>query len=129
MTAHAAYQQTEILSSSPEQLILLLYRRLLGHLREGANCMSAGNVEGKGEHLQKASAILYELAASLDREAGGELADQLGALYAFFVRELAAASLGRDRSRVDRIIEMVSQLNESWLSAARELGVVPAGSG
>jgi len=122
MTAHAAYQGTEILSKSPEQLILLLYRRLLGHLRQGAEHLSSGDLEAKGAHFQKASAILYELAASLDPAAGGEIAGQLAALYSFFIREISAASRSRDRNRVDRIIEMLSQLNDSWIAAARELG-------
>lgn len=122
MSAYAAYQEAEILSQSPEQLVLLLYRRLLGHLRQGAECLSAGDMQGKAEHFQRSSAILYELLASLDHEAGGELAGQLGALYSFFLRELAGASAARDRDRVDRVTTMVSQLNDSWVSAARELG-------
>ena len=126
MSAYTAYQEAEVLSSSPEQLILLLYRRLLVHLREAASCISSGDVAGKSTHVQKGSAILYELAASLDHEVGGELADQLGALYAFFVRELTGASLHRDRARVDRVIEMVSQLNASWIAAAAELGQTTA---
>lgn len=126
MTAYAAYQEAEILSSSPEQLVLLLYRRLLGHLRQGASSMASGDVQAKSEHFQKASAILYELGASLDHEAGGELSDQLGALYAFFVREISAASVQRDDSRIKRVIDMVDRLNDSWIAAAQELGVAPA---
>ncbi len=121
MSSYAAYQETEILSKSPEQLVLLLYRRLLSHLRQGADCISSKDIETKSVHLQKASAILYELAASLDHEAGGEIAGQLAALYAFFLREIATASLSRDRGKVDRIIEMIEQLNESWIAAAQEL--------
>jgi len=121
MNAYAAYQGTEILSKSAEQLVLLLYRRLLGHLRQGAANLSSGDLEAKSEHFQNASAILYELAASLDHDAGGELSGQLAALYSFFIREVAAASLSRDRGRVDRIIEMVEQLNDSWIAAAQEL--------
>ena len=121
MTAYATYQGAEILSSSPEQLILMLYRRLLGHLRQGAECLDADDIQGKGEHFEKASAIIYELAASLDHEVGGELSGQLAALYAFFIREIASSSLARDRKRLDRVITMISQLHESWVDAAREL--------
>lgn len=121
MSAYATYQEAEILSSSPEQLILLLYRRLLSHLRQGAECLSADDIQGKGEHFEKASAIIYELAASLDHEVGGDLSGQLAALYAFFLREIASASLARDRQRLDAVITMVSQLHASWVDAAREL--------
>ncbi|MCG8468619.1 MAG: flagellar export chaperone FliS [Gemmatimonadetes bacterium] len=129
MTAYAAYQEAEILSSTPEQLVLLLYRRLLGHLRQGADCLDESDIAGKGEHFQKASAILYELAASLDHEVGGDLAGQLSALYAFFIREIAAASMAKSRSRIERVIVMVEQLNQSWISAAREIGEAAATGG
>jgi len=121
VTAYATYQETEILSSSPEQLILLLYRRLLSHLRQGAECLEADDIQRKADHFEKASAIIYELTASLDHEIGGELSGQLAALYAFFLREIAAASLARDRKRLDRVIELVSRLYESWVGAAREI--------
>ena len=122
MAAYATYREAEILSSSPEQLVLLLYRGLLAHLKRGAECLSAGDLEGKAESFQRASAILYELIAALDHERGGELSGQLGALYGFFLREVSAASIARDRGRIDRVIEMVGRLNESWIEAAEQVG-------
>lgn len=99
----------------------MLYRRLLSHLKQGAECLDSDDIQAKGMHFDKASAIIYELAASLDHEVGGELSGQLAALYAFFVREIASSSLTRDRKRLDRVTVMVSQLYDSWVEAAREL--------
>ncbi len=121
MTAQAAYREAEILSSSPEQIVLLLYRRLLAALRQGSRHLAAGEIEEKAENFQRATAILYELIAALDHERGGELADRLRALYTFFLAEIAAGSRLRDAERIDRVAALISGLNDSWLAAAESL--------
>ncbi|HEY8469549.1 MAG TPA: flagellar export chaperone FliS [Longimicrobiales bacterium] len=116
----SAYLEAKILSSSREELIPLLYEHLCANLRRAAAQIEAGDIEGKAASLDRASGIIFELLASLDFEAGGDLASRLAALYSFFAREIAEASRTLDRPRLERVIGMVESLHGAWQQAAAQ---------
>ena len=113
-----AYQQVRVLSSSREELVPLLYERLLHHLRRASAQIEVRDLEGKAASLASASEIIFELMSSLDFEAGGEIASRLAALYSFFSREILIVGRDLDRARLDRTIEMVASLHDAWVHAA-----------
>lgn len=117
-----AYQDNEVLTASQERLVSLLYEGLLKRLRQAGKQIGAGDLEGKGESLQKASAIVYELLGSLDFEAGGELASRLAGLYGYFAQEIMEIGRTLDPERLDALIEMIASLHEAWEQAARAAG-------
>jgi flagellar protein FliS len=122
------YLENEVVSRPKEWLIPLLYEHLLTHLRRAQVQIRDRDLEGKGVSLEKASAIVIELLATLDHEKGGELAQRLAALYAYFSREIMNASRTLDPSSLEKIIEMVATLHESWVVAARaQAPIAPAG--
>ncbi len=114
-----SYREAEVLGSSPERLVPLLYEHLLVNLKRGALCIRRGDIEGKFHHLSKAADIVAELIAALDFEAGGEIARRLGSLYAFWAREISEAGRKLEAERLDRIVELVDSLRESWVEAVR----------
>lgn len=116
-----AYQDNEVLSAPKERLVPMLYQGLLKNLRRAGMQIGAGDLEGKGECLQKASAIVYELLGSLDFEAGGEIASRLAGLYAYFLREISEAGRDLDRRRLDSLSEMVGTLHDAWDQAAQQV--------
>jgi flagellar protein FliS len=116
-----AYQDNEVLSAPQERLIPMLYQGLLKNLRRAGMQIGAGDLEGKSESLQKASAIVYELLGSLDFEAGGEIASRLAGLYAYFLREIMDAGRALDRTRLDALSEMIGTLHDAWDQAAQQV--------
>jgi flagellar protein FliS len=114
-----AYQTTSVLSSSREQLVPVLYEHLLVSLRRAAKQIQSGDIQGKAESVEKATAILYELLGSLDHDADSELASRLASLYTYFLKEINEASWSLKARRLDPVIEMVGSLHESWVEAAR----------
>ena len=115
----AAYRETEVLSSSPERLIPLMYEKLLVSLKRGAMCIGSSDIEGKHEHLTRAQDLVFELLSSLNYEEGGEIAVHLGSLYAFWAREISEASRSLQAERLNRVVAMVADLHESWVEAVR----------
>ena len=114
-----AYQTTSVLSTSREQLVPVLYEHLLVSLRRASKQIESGDIEGKAESVEKASAILYELLGSLDYDADQELTSRLASLYTYFLKELSEASWSLKARRLDPLIEMVGSLHESWVEAVR----------
>lgn len=124
----SVYRDVEVISSSPERVILLLYDRLLVSLKRGAHCIRVRDFEGKHESLERAKDILYELLGSLDHERGGQLASSLASLYAFWVREISEAGRTLNEGRLARVTGMVGEIHGSWTHAvaAVERGDIPA---
>lgn len=116
------------MSRSPEWLVILLYEHLLSHLRKAKVQMGNRDIEGKGASLEKASSIVVELLATLNTEKGGEVATRLAALYAYFADEILRISLRSDMVSLDKLIAMVADLHESWMTIVKEQLVSTADS-
>ncbi|HEV2644088.1 MAG TPA: flagellar export chaperone FliS [Candidatus Elarobacter sp.] len=113
------YLENDVISRPKEWLVPLLYEHLLAHLRRAHLQIEQRDFEGKAASLEKASAIVIELIQSLDREKGGELAQRLAALYAYFGSEILAVGRSLELGRLTQMMDMVSSLHESWVIAAR----------
>ena len=118
-TPSSTYRDVDVLSSSPEQLVPLLYKHLLVNLRRAILCIRRKDIEGQFESVAKAADIIAELRGVLDLEAGGDLSIQLSSLYGFWAKEISEAGAALDAKRFERVAAMVAQLHESWESAAR----------
>lgn len=124
-TSPSRYLENDVLSRSPEWLVPLLYEHLLTSLRRAGVQMENGDVEGRAESLSKANQIVLELAGSLDREKGGEVAQHLSSLYAYFALEILNLGHTRDVVHLRRLIDLVAELHEAWTQAAEQ--VAPRG--
>ncbi len=118
-TQSSAYRDVDVLGSSPERLVPLLYKHLLVNLRRASLCIQRKDIEGKFEAVAKASDVVAELRGVLDFDAGGDLSVQLSSLYGFWAKEISAAGSVLDVARLERVAGMVAELHESWESAAR----------
>jgi flagellar protein FliS len=114
-----AYHHARVLASSKEQVVVLLYEHLLANLRRAGLQIQRRDIEGKAASLERASDIVFELMASLDLEAGGEIASRLSARYGYFIGEINAVGRSLDQERLDRLAGLVSTLHQSWAQAAQ----------
>ena len=115
------YRDNEILSTPREQLVPLLYRHLVIRLRTAGEQIRDGDIAGKAESLSRATDIVYELLGSLDHDAGGELAERLSALYAYFLSEFREVGRSMDAARLETTLELIDSLHEAWARAADEV--------
>ena len=116
-----AYQRAEIESSTPQQLVPMIYRELLKNLRRGQIQIDERDLEGKAESFGRARAIVLELMATLDMDVAGDLPQRLASLYSYFLREIEEVSRTLDASRLGPTIDMVARLEEAWSHAATEV--------
>jgi flagellar protein FliS len=126
-TQPQGYREMEILSMTPAQRVVALYARLHVLLLQARNQLDVGDIAAREERLMAASAIVHELAVSLDRERGGQLADQLAALYTWLIGEFTAIHAKADRGRLEATINIVRELHEAWQGAALQVST-PAAS-
>jgi flagellar protein FliS len=112
------YRETEVLTATPGQLVVLLYDHLLTSLRRARVAMEARDVEAQGECLEKARVILTELLVTLDHDRGAEVAANLGALYSFLLGELVQVGIRADVHRLDRVTNMIGELRDAFAHLA-----------
>src|ERR1035437_7913785 len=86
--------ETGVMAASPHKLIVMLFDGAMISVSDAIQHMRAGNIPAKGAAISKAISIIDDgLRASLNKEAGGELALNLEALYEYMSRRLLIANL------------------------------------
>lgn len=111
------YQHTQILTASSEQILIMLYNGAVNFVRQAAQAIEQNDMHMKAEKISKAMAIVSELSATLDFEKGGEIADNLDALYNFMMRELTTANLRNDGRKLKVVETLLVSLRETWVEA------------
>jgi flagellar protein FliS len=123
----AAYRETRIRTASPGQLIVMLYDEAIKQLDTAIRYFGDGpkprpeNIERINTALGKAQDIVTELMASLDFEAGGDIAQNLFSLYVWFGREILEANIRKESFRVRSVRKMLAELREAWAEVASKV--------
>lgn len=95
--------------ASPYQVVQVMLDAVLSRIAEASGHLERGEVSAKGEKIGKALAIIEALVLGLDKERGGELAQNLERLYDYASRTLLKANL---ENRADLLKEVTSLLRE-----------------
>lgn len=112
------YQRESVLTESPARLVVRLYDAALRALDLADEAHGAGDPAAATSRLSKAYAVVSELLCAIDREAGGEVAERLSALYTFLLSRLLVPPYDPGRAAGARRI-LVS-LREGFDAAARQ---------
>lgn len=111
--------ETKVTSASAEELISLLFDAALAAMATADLHMKNGNIEGRGQAISKAIDIVDSgLKASVDTDAGGDLAKNLIAAYDLAIRHLLLANLNADASHLDIARRLLGDLGGAWRSIA-----------
>ncbi len=107
--------ETGVLAASPVKLIVMLYDGAISACHTAIAAMQRRDIEQKGAMLSKAIMIIESgLRLSLDRKAGGEIAESLDALYAYMSSKLASANVRNEPAQVQEVIKLLLDLKGAW---------------
>lgn len=113
-------------TADPHQLISMLYQGALLAIANAKNGMLRKDIATKGAAISKAIMIIDEgLNASLNKDAGGELAHNLAALYDYMSIRLLTANLNNDMAALDEVARLLADLKQAW-DGIRQLVTTPA---
>jgi flagellar protein FliS len=73
-----------------------------------------GKIEKTGKAVVKTQEIIAELMVSLDFDQGGDIANNLFALYTWFNRELMEANITQDAKRISIVRSHIENLRNAW---------------
>ena len=110
--------ETQVLSASPEQLITLLFNGAQAAIAKAKLYLQSNNIEGRGMAISEAINIVDSgLKASVDREAGGKLAESLIATYDQVIRQLLLANLNADIEKLEVADRVLANIGDAWRTA------------
>ncbi len=108
------YQQMHVSGLNQKELIVMLYSGALKFIEEGKQIIHTNDIPGIHDKLNRARNIFIHLLATLDLERGGELAQKLSSLYAYFIEKITVANVTKKEKDLDEIIPLIQSIKESW---------------
>jgi len=120
----SAYTQTNIESivheATPHKLIEMLFKGAKDALAQAEGAIERGDFEAKSMKISKAAEIILNLRTYLDKEKGGELADNLNELYTYMATSLIDANRLNDTEKLREIASLIDTVSDGWSSIPDE---------
>jgi flagellar protein FliS len=100
----------------------MLFDGALLAINSAAISMANGDIAAKGSSISKAIEIVtFGLKASLDGEAGGELALRLGALYDYMCQRMFFANASNNGAALNEVSGLLADLREAWAQMGQQV--------
>lgn len=112
--------ETGITDASRHGLVTLLLDGALERIATAKGHMSRGETAEKGACISRVIMILDGLRTSLDKEAGGTLAQNLDDLYSYMDRCLLRANCENDVRLLDEVSGLLMEIRNAWVAIAQQ---------
>lgn len=107
--------ETGVVAASPHKLIIMLYEGAELAVRMAIKHMNDGDVAKKSAAIGKASSIILEgLRAALDPQQGGEISQQLDALYEYMNGRLMFGHVNNQTAPLEEVLGLLQELHGAW---------------
>ncbi|WP_297444892.1 flagellar export chaperone FliS [Desulfurobacterium sp.] len=108
------YLKMDVETASPVKQLLMLYEKAILCMSIAVKAIEDSDVKTKVDNILRAHDIVRVLNASLDMEKGGEIAENLRALYDFIEESLLKVNTSNDAELLRRIIDIMVELKSAW---------------
>jgi flagellar protein FliS len=128
MTPESAnvYKQQQILTATPEKLILMLYNGCLKFMGEATTAIGAKDIQAAHKACVRAQDIVSELMSVLNMDY--PISKELYTLYEYVNHQLLQANLKKDAQYIADARVVITNIRDGWIEAmkiARQQGVAP----
>ncbi len=118
MNGVSVYEENSVTTQNKEKIIVLLYKGAIKFLKKANAAMANADYLSKGREIVRAQEVIFELNMCLDMEVGGEISDNLRALYNFMYKRLSVANRKCDAGMVNEVIGLLENLYKGWAAIA-----------
>jgi flagellar protein FliS len=112
-----AYKTQTVNTMTQGEQLLLLYDELIKRLTRAELALDKQDYDIFNASVERSVAIIHYLNAILDRQY--EISKNLAQLYEYFTYELRRVQIGRNRTELERVKKMASELRESFQQASK----------
>jgi len=121
MNANVAMQQYRqnhiqggVETASPHRLVQMLMEGALEKILAAKSYMENKDIAKKGETISWAISIIDGLRSCLNGDAGGQVAQELFALYSYMEQRLLEANIKNDQKMLDEVAQLLIQVKTGW---------------
>ena len=118
------YKNQQIITSSPEQLTLLLYNGALRFLSESISALEQGDVQKSHNANLRVQAIVREFVFTLDMSY--ELSKNWARLYEYTEYCLIQGNIKKDVKQLHQAKSVLEELRDAWVGAMKQTHVARA---
>jgi flagellar secretion chaperone FliS len=110
-----------VADASPTRLVQIVYEQVLAQLATAQGCMQriennmpVKEVIAKGKAMGRAIRLINQLNVTLDLERGGQIAENLRALYVYMLARLTMANASNNPLIVTEVSALVRKIKSGW---------------
>ena len=111
--AYNIYTQNNVGVESPAKLVEMMYEGVLRFNAQAKKAIKDENVEKRAYWINRSVAVIAELLATLNYEAG-DVAAYLDGLYTYQIQLLSEANLQNDTEKIATVDRVFKGLLEAW---------------
>jgi len=115
-----------VTDADPHRLVQMLLDGVISKIAIVKGLMQRKDIASKGELIGQAIAIIGGLRASLNKEAGGELATNLDDLYEYMEQRLLTANIKNDVTMLEEVSKLLHEIKAGWESIPLESRALPS---
>ena len=109
-----SYRRAAVENASSAGLIIILYDLLIDDLRQAMNAIAGKDVEARSQAIKHAFLVLQQLEGSLDRENGGEAAENLSKFYAVMRGRIFEAHTKVSAEILKEQVALLLDVRQAW---------------
>jgi flagellar protein FliS len=113
-----------LMEAEPARQVVMLYDEAIAAIRIAGMAAASGDIEGRCNAVTAAMEIVGFLYMNLDSDQGGEVANNLGSIYAYILSQLSRVNLYNDSETAERMVNLLEPLRDSWNELAGMVGLV-----
>ena len=117
MRGYQHYREDALNTMTPGELLLVVYDELVKRLTQAELLLTKEDYTAFENAVDRAVDIVHYLDDTLDRKY--PISAQLAKMYDFFCYELSRVKSGRNKTELERIKRMASELRESFRTAEK----------
>jgi len=115
--AYMQYQENSVMTSSPEELTLMLYNGLIKFIMKAQKAIGENDIEGAHNNIIKAQNIIIEFETTIDKKY--EISKNLLLLYDYMKARLTEANIKKDEKILEEVLGFAKELRDTWEQAMK----------
>jgi flagellar protein FliS len=106
--------ESEVDYASPHRIIQMLLDGALEKVATAKGCIERNDVVEKSRFITWGMNIIQGLRSSLDKDKGGDIAENLDSLYEYMGRRLLEANVNNDIAILDEVYGLLAEIKQGW---------------